>query len=269
MKILIMIIQKTLSKFGYELHRLPAQRVNFDNFVNLARSFEFRLNETDNCIEWNDTRPILLARLLGTPPSEAYYIVQALSKTKDISGDVCEFGVAQGETSALIANEIIHGDKNFHLFDSFEGLPSPTEKDQLKDDIFQLGSMDAYTGTMSSPEKMVRDRLQSISFPKERTVIHKGFLDQVLKGDSNLPKKVSFAYMDFDFYEPIKDGLEFLHQTTSIGSMIVVDDYDYFSTGAKTAVDEFLEEKNSKAIIYECLIPDKQYGYFAVITRKA
>jgi O-methyltransferase len=48
-----------------------------------------------------------------------------------------------------------------------------------------------------------------------------------------------------------------------------VDDYDFFSTGAKTAVDEFLEEKNSNTMIYECLVPNARYGYFAVLTKKS
>ena len=67
-----------------------------------------------------------------------------------MSGDICEFGVAQGTTSALMSNEIKGlKERNLWLFDSFEGLPMPTEKDQLKDDIFSLGSIEAYKGTMA------------------------------------------------------------------------------------------------------------------------
>ena len=263
------MLRKIIGKLGYELHRSSSgQRVSFSNFCDLAQAYEQRLNESNNiAIETNDIRPKLLARLLGTPPSEAYFVIHALAKCQNDSGDVCEFGVAQGETSALIANEIQSRKKTLHLFDSFEGLPKPTEKDQLKEDIFSLGSMDAYTGTMSYPEEMVRTRLKTISFPHERFVIHKGFIEQILKDDSNLPKKVSFAFVDFDFYEPIKLTLDFLHQVTSKGTIIIVDDYDYFSTGAKTAVDEFVEEKNSSEKIYECLIPNTRYGCFAVLTR--
>ncbi|MCK5819061.1 MAG: hypothetical protein KAH18_07365 [Psychromonas sp.] len=176
--------------------------------------------------------------------------------------------MAQGETSALIANEMLSSNKTIHLFNSFEGLPKPTEKDQLKDDIFSLGSMDAYTGTMSCPEEMVRSRLKAISFPHEKFVIHKGFIEQILEDDSNLPQKVRFAFVDFDFYEPIKLTLEFLHQVTSKDAIIIVDDYDYFSLGTKTAVDEFVEEKNSSEKVYECLIPNTKFGYFAVLARK-
>ena len=99
-----------------------------------------------------------MKNLLGTPPSEAYFLVRFLYATKDIEGDVCEFGVVQGMTSKLIANEIKESSKNLHLFDSFEGLPEPTEKDQLKDDIFNLGSMQAYTCVMSNPQNSVRAR---------------------------------------------------------------------------------------------------------------
>jgi O-methyltransferase len=267
-KILKETLKKVMLFFGYELHRSSGERVSFSNFVNLAEAYEQRLNEAGYPIATNEIRVKLLARLLGTQPSEAYFIIDALGASKNIKGDVCEFGVAHGETSALIANEIQSGNKVLHLFDSFAGLPKPTEKDQLKDDIFSLDTMEAYAGTMSCPEEIVRARLGAISFPTQRFVIHKGFIDQVLKDDSNLPKEVSFAYVDFDFYEPIKLALDFLHFATSQGSIIIVDDYDFFSTGAKTAVDEFLKDKNLKVINYECLVPNTRYGYFAVLTKR-
>lgn len=263
------VIKKTLSAFGYELNRLSGPKVIFDNFVNLAIAYEQRLNESNNHILANEVRPKLLARLLGTPPAEAYFIVQALSQCKNIYGDVCEFGVAQGETSALIANEILpYNHKILHLFDSFEGLPKPSEKDELKDDIFSLGSMEAYIGTMSCKEDMVRTRLKAVSFPSHRYVIHKGFIEQLIHNDKNLPKEVCFAYVDFDFYEPIKITLEFLHKITMGGAIIIVDDYNFFSTGSKTAVDEFIKEKNSNKMLYERFVPNSQYGYFAVLTKK-
>lgn len=250
------------------LHRTSNLPIWFDNFANLARAYEGRLNESDPVIEPNDLRLHLLTRLLGTPPSEAYYLVQSLARCRKIGGDVCEFGVAQGETSALIANEIARTDKTLHLFDSFEGLPIPSEKDHLLHDIFDLGSMEAYTGKMRCREDMVLERLQTISFPEHRYVIHKGFVAQILEQSQNLPARVSFAYLDFDLYEPIKQALEFLHPITPPGAIIIVDDYGFFSSGAKTAVDEFLQEKNHRETAYDYTIPDTQYGHFIVLTKK-
>ena len=123
--------------------------VRFENFANLATAYEKCINDVDDQILPNDIRPKLLARLLGTPPTEAYFIGQALSKGKDVPGDVCEFGVAQGETSALIANEIASSvNKNFHMFDSFEGLPKPSDQAHLQGEIFLWGSLAAYKGTL-------------------------------------------------------------------------------------------------------------------------
>src|SRR5450755_2563393 len=76
-------------------------------------------------------RSELLAKLLGTQLSEAVYIINCLHRSLKLPGDVCEFGIAQGATSALLANEIRDTDKLLWLFDSFEGLPTPTEKDSL------------------------------------------------------------------------------------------------------------------------------------------
>jgi O-methyltransferase len=272
MRILKKVITTTLAAAGYRLNRLSEPRVSLENFANLAQAYEQRINESIDQVSSllaNELRPKLLSRLLGTPPSEAYFIIQALAQCRNLYGDVCEFGVAQGETSAVIANEIAKStNKNLHLFDSFEGLPKPTEKDQLKDDIYALGSLDAYTGLMSYPEDMVRARMEAISFPAQRYVIHKGFIEKLIHNDKNLPEAVCFAYVDFDFYEPIKIALEYLHKVMPSGAMIVVDDYNFFSTGAKTAVDEFVAEQNSKGIIYECLVPDTRYGYFAVLTKR-
>jgi O-methyltransferase len=261
--------RKALAVLGYELRRSTTRSVRFENFANLAAAYEQRLDDRGDSISPNEIRPQLLARLLGTPPSEAYFIVQALSRCRDLPGDVCEFGVAQGETSALIANEIVpYSDKRLHLFDSFKGLPDPTAKDQLVDDIFQLGSMRAYAGRMSFPEDMVRGRLDAISFPAQRYVIHRGFIERVIREDTALPKEVCFAYVDFDFYEPIKVALGFLDRVIPSGATVIVDDYGFFSAGVRTAVDEFVEAKRSVGIAYECIVPNIRYGHFAVLTKK-
>jgi len=121
---------------------------------------------------------------------------------------------------------------------------------------------------MSFPEELVETRLRAVSFPSDRYSIHKGFVDEVILKDENLPVKVSFAYVDFDFYEPIKTTLDFLHSVTSNGSIVIVDDYDHFSTGARLSVDEFIEEKNSVDEVYDVMVPDNVFGHFVVLTKQ-
>lgn len=206
----------------------------------------------------------LLKKLIGTGFGEGLYLLDSLQKSLLIEGDVCEFGVAQGATSALIANELKNTNKNLWLFDSFEGLPKPTEKDNLINDIFNLGSMDAYKGKMACPVDMVKSRLSDINFPDKRTKIIPGFIEKTIY-HPNLPKKVCFAYIDFDFYEPILIALNYLDRVLQRKGFIIVDDYNFFSEGVKIAVDEFYSNNKEK---YEIKFPINSAGFFCILRKK-
>ena len=209
----------------------------------------------------NPDRERLVCRLLGTTTSEAMYILNHLHLGLSAEGDICEFGVAQGATSALIANEIKSTDKRFWLFDSFAGLPKPTEEDVLIDDIFKLGSMDAYEGLMSHPVEEVRARLEDVGFDWDRVRVVPGMIEETVAFD-NLPDKVCFAYVDFDFYSGIKVTLEFLENRLTPGGQIVVDDYGFFSAGAQQAVDEFIASREGR---FEIIKPHEFAGHFCMV----
>jgi hypothetical protein len=185
----------------------------------------------------DELRPGLLSALLGTSQAEAQVIIAALADVRDLPGAVCEFGVAQGRTSALIANEIRDESTVLYLFDSFQGLPAPGDRDVLLNDIFKLGSMGAYAGTMSCGQALVEEQLRAIGFPRERVEIHAGFLDRTLRDVSAV---VKFAYVDLDFHDGTHYALAWLGVMAVAGAVVIVDDYGFFSSGVKTAVDEFI-----------------------------
>lgn len=208
----------------------------------------------------------LMFQLLGTGNIEAVYIRYYLNKCMKIQGDVCEFGVAQGATSSLLANDIRKTDKRLWLFDSFEGLSTPTEKDILKDDIFNYGSMEKYAFSMKCSIDEVKERLKDIDIDQSKIKIVPGFIEDTVMQEavSHNLTCVSFAYIDFDLYEPIRTALLFLHERTISGSVIVVDDYNFFSTGAKTAVDEFVNEYIDA---YKMTVPEECMGKFCIIEK--
>lgn len=223
-----------------------------------VRQFLFpRLPLTEGRIE-------LMAKLLGTGIPEAMYVLAALHEGLADEGDICEFGVAQGATSALLANEIRATAKTLWLFDSFAGLPKPSAKDQLKDDIFRLGSIERYEGEMRCDSREVEHRLAAIGFAPDRYRIRAGWVQEMLR-EENGPARVSFAYVDFDFYEPILYTLEYLDRHLTPNGRIVVDDYDFFSTGAKTAVDEFVTRHPD----FELIKPEAWAGAFCVLRRRS
>lgn len=183
----------------------------------------------------------LLNDLLGTSIVEGLHIIENIFMTQNIEGDICEFGVAQGKTSKLLAYLIKSSNKNLYLFDSFEGLPNPTSKDELKDDIFNLGSIKSYKGKMAHKKYKVVNELEKIGFMKNRYFINEGYFIKDNLDKFKFPDKISFAYIDFDFYQPTIDVLNTIQDKLTLNSRIIVDDYDYFSTGVKHAVDEWIE----------------------------
>lgn len=262
------LVQNALRKLGYQVVRYGRPTAFDNNFSALAGAYEHQLALSRYPqLAPDPIRKKLMQRLLGTPPSQAYEIVGLLSSGAGLPGDICEFGVAQGETSALIANEVKSTNRMLHLFDSFEGLPAPSEKDQLKDDIFALGSMEAYEGKMACSEGLVQARLADIGFADSQYRIHKGFIENLIQERTGFPVQVCFAYVDFDFYEPILIALRYLDEVLVPGGAIMVDDYDFFSSGAKTAVTEFLEQANAESERYTIEVADQALGHFALLTR--
>ena len=211
-----------------------------------------------------DDRLAMIGNLRGTNAAEALHVIHYLHLGLPLDGDVCEFGVASGKTSALLAHEIAETDKKLWLYDSFEGLPAPTEKDELIDDLFSLGSIDEYAGKMAHPRAQVEAELARIGFPTSRTRIVPGFVEGLIE-PAKLPERVCFAYVDFDFYQPILDVLRSLDPIVVPGGHFVVDDYGFFSSGVKEAVADFLKERD---VDYELIVPPDWAGYFCILAKR-
>lgn len=249
-----------MKRLGYQAARHASQcNILIKEIEGLYKGFLF-----PDLVLSDEKELLLMANLLGIQIGEALYIKNFLLKSLKMKGDICEFGIAQGATSAFIAYLIRETKKNIWLFDSFKGLPRPSKKDVLINDIFNLGSMEAYEGKMACGKDMVKRRLREINFPEIRTRIVAGFIEETIKS-FELPKEVCFAYVDFDLYEPILITLNFLDKTLEKGGFIVVDDYGFFSTGIKIAVDEFICAHKDK---YSFSLPVKSTGCFCIIERK-
>lgn len=268
-------IRRIANSFGFDIMRFtdPAHSLASEN-AHLKMMREIRSNDAVEIEEMyrkfvfsdlprRQGRKELLNGLIGTSIGEAIYIIRYLHLALQLPGDICEFGVAQGATSRLMGAEILDmPERNLWLFDSFQGLPAPTEKDRLINDIFDLGSMYAYKGTMTVPEIEVREKLRSIGFSEQRTKLKAGWIKDTIKA-GDLPTHICFAYVDFDFYEPILDALRFISSRMPIGGHIIVDDYGWFSEGAQLAVDEFVAEAGE----FKFELPIPFAGHFCILSK--
>lgn len=160
-------------------------------------------------------------------------IWQALSQALNVDGDVMEAGVFQGGTSRLIRTAIgERTDKDFYLFDSFEGMEKVSTIDRHSKGDFADTSLEA-----------VRAVVGSEPFIKYR----KGWVPETFAGLED--RKFCFAHIDLDLYQGVLDCLKFVYPRLSPGGSIVFDDYGFASCpGARRAVDEFFTDKPERPL---------------------
>jgi O-methyltransferase len=263
------IVNPILVKFGFRIATVEAgsKRTFAENQLlkavsNLGRVYDRLV--FDGGLTVSEDSLLIISGSMYTEFGTGLYLMYYLRRSLSLDGDVCEFGVGQGVISSLLASEIKNTAKNIWLFDSFEGFAEPSEKDIIIREGRQMGSGENIKGKLAFPESMARARLSDIRFPPERTRIVKGFIEKTVSGPA-LPQKVCFAYVDFDFYEPTLTALGFLDKVIRPGGYIIVDDYNFFSQGAKTAVDEFFAARKER---YSLLFPEKTGEHICILSRK-
>lgn len=147
-------------------------------------------------------------------------------------GAVAEFGCYVGTTSLYIRRvlDAVQADRQFHVYDSFEGLP-----EKASEDISPLG-VQFRAGELAVGKKAFMREFQKAGL--KLPVIHKAWFGDLTASD--VPEPVAFAYLDGDYYQSIKIPLELITPKLAPGAVIVVDDYgNQALPGARKAVDEW------------------------------
>ena len=155
--------------------------------------------------------------------------------TLSVPGDVVECGVYNGGSAALMASVCTRSplNRSVWLFDSFEGLPEPTEKD---------GDKARACGWWCHGDlSKVRTIFQKLGVPESCIHIVKGWFQDtfpsVRTGD------IALLHIDADWYESVKLCLERFYDSVQPGGFVVIDDYGHWE-GCKKATDEFLRNRS-------------------------
>jgi O-methyltransferase len=161
-------------------------------------------------------------------------ILTELERTlPNTTGAVVEFGCYVGTTSLFIRRllDLFGDDRQFHVYDSFEGLPPKTAADESRaGDQFQAGEL------ATSKKQFIATFHKAGLRPP---FIHKGWFGDLAPAD--VPERIAFAFLDGDFYESIRDSLRLVLPHMEQGSVIVIDDYAREALpGAAKAAHELL-----------------------------
>jgi O-methyltransferase len=152
-------------------------------------------------------------------------------------GAVVEFGCYIGTTSLCIRRllDARQDNRQFHVYDSFEGLPPKTANDESRaGDQFQAGEL-----AVSKKQFVAAFQKAGLRTP----FVHKGWFGALTTSD--VPEKIAFAFLDGDFYESIRDSLRLVLPRMEQGGVIIIDDYAREALpGAAKAVHEQVPAAN-------------------------
>lgn len=191
------------------------------------------------------------------------YNLSKLIEGQRRDGVFVECGVCKGGCAAVmafVAHKARSGRKIW-LFDSFEGLPEPIDKDGLSAKSYasnkisgRLLSIDKCVGEL---EDVKRIFFSILRIEKENTIIRKGWFQDTLAKTKDQVGPIAILHLDGDWYESTKCCLDNLYDNVVRGGYIVIDDY-YCWEGCRKAVDEFLKKRSIRVSLIR-ISRDKVY----------
>lgn len=170
---------------------------------------------------------------------------------RKIQGDFVECGVWRGGSSLLVAlilkqREIT--DRKVILYDTFSGMPEPTEFDVDKYGRTGFQMMEEYSDDIGWCYASLEDvqavfQQYDFQFPLE-----------LIKGDVllTLPKRpsapISLLRLDTDWYESTALEYEILYPQLSTGGVLIIDDYGVWA-GSRKATDDYFNKVPKPLIV--------------------
>jgi len=154
-------------------------------------------------------------------------------------GAIVECGVWNGGSAALMAAAAhsLGQEREVWLFDSFQGLPEPTEQDAVEVREFY------YPGWNLGDEARVYEAWKKLGLAPDRLHIQRGWFKETL---AIAPiEQISVLHLDCDWYEPVRLCLETFWERLSPGGIVVLNDYGLYD-GANRATDEFLARQGGQ-----------------------
>ena len=176
---------------------------------------------------------------------------------RPIEGDIVECGVWRGGSmmaAALTLQRLGETDRGLHLFDTFAGMPEPSEADEPSpydayspQKRWRRQSRGSNASTWAAvPVERVEEAMMSTGYPADRVHCVPGMVEDTLP--ERAPEKIALLRLDTDWYESTKHELEQLYPRLVEGGILIIDDYGHYE-GARRAVDEFFADTGEVVLL--------------------
>jgi predicted O-methyltransferase YrrM len=166
-------------------------------------------------------------------------LLELLVQALDAPGCVAECGCFRGLSSSLMCHTLRLRDpafsgQHYHIFDSFQGLSTPTQEDESAAQQTNACTAGAFAASLEEVRHNLRD------FPA--ITYHPGWIPLTFQ---RLPEsRYRFVHLDLDLYDPTLSALEYFYPRMAANGIIVCDDYDW--PGERQAIEEFSSEQGAR-----------------------
>ncbi len=172
-----------------------------------------------------------------------------------ITGDFVECGVWRGGSAMLAALAFAHQNdpRKMWLYDTFEGMTSPTKHDRLASGqtaAQRLAKQNRETGpdwAYASLDDVQANMGSVTEYPRELVHCVQGPVERTLPGE--IPERIAVLRLDTDWYESTKHELEHLYPRLVSGGVLIIDDYGHWQ-GARDAVDQYFAACNINLLLH-------------------
>jgi O-methyltransferase len=229
------VVRNCLRRLGYELvatHRLPPDLTERERrIVSAARAYT--LTGAD--------------RLAGVIEATTYIV------RNNIPGDFVECGVWRGGSMmavALTLLELGETSRHLYLYDTFAGMPAPTDRDRdldgtpartLLDDVSVADGIRC----IADLEDVTRN-IERTGYPASRVTFVRGKVEDTIPAIA--PEHIALLRLDTDWYASTKHELTHLYPRLSTRGVLILDDYGHWQ-GAREAADEYFAEHGLAPIL--------------------
>jgi O-methyltransferase len=190
-----------------------------------------------------------------TAHEKLYALIVAVRHVVDqrIDGALVECGVWRGGSMQAVALTLLaHAadNRDLHLFDTFTGMPEPSQRDRRHDGepAADVLARTPKTGVFWAIADLddVRAGMTETGYPAERIHFHPGRVEDTIPAQA--PERIALLRLDTDWYESTRHELEHLYARVPSGGVVLIDDYGYWE-GARQAVDEFLARTDDRPLL--------------------
>lgn len=209
----------------------------------------------------------------ATQVTNLEHVIQYVTEN-NLPGAFVETGTHTGGASAFALKSFLRhdpgGNRPYWGFDSFEGMPAPTQEDGEHGAFWIYGKKmndvaSKKAGTLTGHDVNVADfdeckqYLAGTSYKPNLINLVKGWFQDTLAKHKAEVGTIAILRLDGDFYESTKVVLEELYDQVVSGGVVIVDDYGAFE-GCRKAVNEFLVSRSKDPV--HLVVVDRSIRYF-------